>query len=535
VDTKAEAAGAPASSWSPLAVPAFRMVWTATLLANVGAWMASVGTAWQMTVLDPSPIMVSLVGAATALPSFLFALPAGALADIVDRRKLLIIAQVFMLAVMLVLCLLTVTKLITPITLLLLIFVLEMGSAFETPAFLAVLPELVPKRQLAPALALNGLGINISRVIGPAVGGLVISALGVSAAFAIDAAAFLAVIFAYASWRAPQHESHLPAERLTAAMRSGWRFARESPALKATLVRAGLFFLFASSYWALLPLIARDQLAGGVNAYGILFGCVGAGAVAGALVLPYVRARVSPDRLVLGGGLVTAAATAALAVAHTMIVAVPIMLVTGAAWLAVMSSIMVAAQVALPGWVKARGLALAQMVLNGALMLGSVTWGVVADRLGIPWALALSGAGLALASAVTLRWSLPGDDSLDLSPSLHWPAPVVAMPLPGDRGPVMVTVEYIVEPENRAAFAEALAANAHVRRRDGAIYWHHFIDTADPRRHVEVFVVESWLEHMRQHERVTRSDVAVEAEVRRFHVGPDLPRVSHFVSATAPG
>jgi MFS family permease len=309
------------------------MVWTATLLANVGAWMASVGTAWLMTVLDPSPIMVSLVGAATALPSFLFALPAGALADIVDRRKLLIIAQVFMLVVMLVLCLLTVAKLITPITLLLLIFVLETGSAFETPAFLAVLPELVPKRQLAPALALNGLGINISRVIGPAVGGLVISALGVSAAFAIDAAAFLAVIFAYASWRSPQHESHLPAERLTAAMRSGWRFARESPALKATLVRAGLFFLFASSYWALLPLIARDQLAGGVNAYGILFGCVGAGAVAGALVLPYVRARVSPDRLVLGGGLVTAAATAALALAQTMIVAVPIVLVTGAAWL----------------------------------------------------------------------------------------------------------------------------------------------------------------------------------------------------------
>src|SRR5215470_17518299 len=187
-DTKPESTDAPVSSWSPLAVPAFRMVWTATLLANVGAWMASVGTAWLMTVLDPSPIMVSMVGAATALPMFLFALPAGALADIVDRRKLLIVAQVFMLTVMLVLCLLTVTMLITPIALLVLIFVLETGSAFETPAFLAVLPELVPKRQLAPALALNGLGINISRVLGPAVGGLVISAFGVSAAFAIDAA-----------------------------------------------------------------------------------------------------------------------------------------------------------------------------------------------------------------------------------------------------------------------------------------------------------------------------------------------------------
>ena len=368
-------ASAPPSSWSPLAVPAFRTVWTATLVANVGAWMASVGTAWLMTTLDPSPIWVSLVGAATALPMFLFALPAGALADIVDRRKLLIIAQIFMLAVMVVLCVLTVMGAITPITLLILIFVLEAGSAFETPAFLAVLPELVPKNELGPALALNGLGINISRVIGPALGGLVIGAVGVSATFFINAMTFFAVIFAYASWRPPAHKSHLPAERFTAAIRSGWRFTREAPALKATLVHAGTFFLFASSYWALLPLIARDQLGGGAHVYGVLFGCIGAGAVAGALVLPAIRGRISPDWFVLGGGLVTAAATATLAVTQSLALAVPIMLIIGAAWLAVMSSLMVAAQVALPAWVKARGLAVTQMVFNGGLMFGSVLWG----------------------------------------------------------------------------------------------------------------------------------------------------------------
>jgi MFS family permease len=243
-------ASAPPSAWSPLAVPAFRTVWTATLVANIGAWMASVGTAWLMTTLDPSPIWVSLVGAATALPMFLFALPAGALADIVDRRKLLIIAQIFMLVVMIVLCVLTVMGAISPITLLILIFVLETGSAFETPAFLAVLPELVPKNELGPALALNGLGINISRVIGPALGGLVIGAVGVSATFLINAVTFFAVIFAYVSWRPAAHTSHLPAERFTAAIRSGWRFTREAPALKSTLVHAGTFFLFASSYWA---------------------------------------------------------------------------------------------------------------------------------------------------------------------------------------------------------------------------------------------------------------------------------------------
>ena len=501
-------AGPPPSAWSPLAVPAFRTVWTATLVANIGAWVASVGTGWLMTTLDPSPIWVSLVGAATALPMFLFALPAGALADIVDRRKLLIVAQIFMLAVMVVLCALTVMGAVTPITLLILIFVLEAGSAFETPAFLAVLPQLVPKNELGPALALNGLGINISRVIGPALGGLVIGLAGVGATFLINALTFFAVIFAYASWRPPAHTSHLPAERFTAAIRSGWRFTREAPALKATLVHAGTFFLFASAYWALLPLIARDQLRGGAHVYGMLFGAIGAGAVAGALVLPAIRGRLSPDRLVLGGGLVTAAATAALAATHTLALAMPIMLVIGAAWLAVMSSLMVAAQVALPEWVKARGLAVTQMVFNGGLMFGSVLWGVVADQWGIPWALVLSAGGLAAASVATLRWRLPGDDSLDLRPSRHWPAPVVKETLPGDRGPVLVTVEYTVASEDRGAFAAALAANAHVRRRDGAIYWHHFIDTADPRRHLEVFVVESWLEHMRQHERVTRADLA---------------------------
>src|SRR5258707_402942 len=197
-DTKPHETSAAAAAWSPLAVPAFRIVWIAVLISNIGGWMASVATAWLMTSLDPSPLMVSLVSAATSLPLFLFALPAGALADIVDRRKLLIIAQFFMLGFVIVLLGLTMTGLITPWTLLILIFLIEMGTAFETPAFLAVLPELVPKAQLPPALALNGVGINISRIVGPAVGGIVVGAAGVAVALAINAATFAAVVFAYA-------------------------------------------------------------------------------------------------------------------------------------------------------------------------------------------------------------------------------------------------------------------------------------------------------------------------------------------------
>ena len=313
-----------AAAWSPLAVPAFRTVWVAVLITNIGGWMASVATAWLMTSLDPSPLMVSLVSAATSLPLFLFALPAGALADIVDRRKLLILAQFFMLALSIVLLLLTITGLITPWSLLILIFLIETGTAFETPAFLAVLPGLVPRQQLQPALALNGVGINISRIVGPALGGLVVSAIGVVSALAINAVTFAAVIFAYARLPPTQPETCLPAERFLTAIRTGLRFTRESAELKATLVRSAAFFLFASAYLALLPLIARNQLAAGASGFGILFACHGAGAVLGALLLPYVRERTTSDQLVLGGGLAAAAMTAMLAVTSHLAIAIPI-------------------------------------------------------------------------------------------------------------------------------------------------------------------------------------------------------------------
>jgi MFS family permease len=519
-----------AAAWSPLAVPVFRMVWVAVLITNIGGWMASVATAWLMTSLDLSPLMVSLVSAATSLPLFLFALPAGALADIVDRRKLLILAQFFMLALSIVLLLLTITGLITPWSVLVLIFLIETGTAFETPAFLAVLPGLVPRQQLQPALALNGVGINISRIVGPALGGLVVSAVGLVSALAINAITFAAVICAYARLPPTRPETCLPAERFFTAIRTGLRFTRESTELKATLVRSAAFFLFASAYLALLPLIARNQLTAGASGFGILFACHGAGAVLGALFLPYVRERVTPDRLVLGGGLVAAAMTAALAMTSHIAIALPIVLITGAGSLAIMSTLMLSAQVALPSWVKARGLAVVQMVLSGAITLGSLLWGALADRIGIPGTLMVAAGGLAAASILTVRWQLPAQETVDDRPSLHWPEPVVAGPIPDNRGPVMVTMEYRIDPARSATFAEVLERLGRVRRRDGALFWEHFADAADPARHIEVFISESWLEHLRQHERVIVADRALEEELRTFQIGEQGPVVTHLVS-----
>jgi MFS family permease len=532
-ETDPQSAATVATAWSPLKVPVFRTVWSAVLITNIGGWMASVATAWLMTSLDSSPLMVSLVAAATNLPLFLFALPAGALADIIDRRKLLILAQLFMLVLTIALLALTLSGLISPFMLLALIFLIEAGTAFETPAYLALLPGLVPRSQLQPAMALNGVGINISRIVGPALGGLVVGAIGVAAGLAINALSFAAVIFAYARLPPTPRETCLPAERFVTAMRTGLRFTRESGELKATLVRACAFFLFASAYLALLPLIARNQLGAGAAGFGILFGCHGAGAVLGAFLLPYLRTRHSSNELVLGGGLLSALMTAVLALATDIAIALPIVLVIGVGSLVILSTLMLSAQLALPDWVKARGLAVVQMVFSGAASIGSLAWGTVADRLGIPWTLVLAAGGLAAASVLTVRWRL-AQDTVDRTPSQHWADPVVAGDIPRDRGPVMVTVEYRIHPDRSAAFAKALERLGHVRRRDGALFWEHFIDTADPTRHIETFIAENWIEHLRQHERVTLADQALEQEVRVFQVGDKAPIVTHLIAARTP-
>ena len=518
-----------ATPWSPLTVPAFRTVWIAVLITNIGGWIASVATAWLMTSLDPSPLMVSLVSVATNVPLFLFALPAGALADIVDRRKLLILAQVFMLALTVLLLALTVSGAVSPLTLLVLIFLIETGTAFETPAYLAVLPGLVPRHQLQPALALNGVGINISRIVGPALGGLIIGSLGVASALLINALSFASVILAYARLPQTPAETCLPAERFISAMRTGLRFARESTELKATLVRASAFLLFASAYLALLPLIGRDQLGAGAWGFGMLFGSHGAGAVLGALLLPHVRSRLGSNQLILGGGFLVGIMTVLLAITTHISVAVPIVLVIGVGSLVIMSTLMLSAQLALPEWVKARGLAVTQMAFSGAISIGSLAWGAVADQLGIPWTLVIAAGGLATASLLTHRWRL-SQDNVDRTPSQHWPDPVVAGDISGDRGPVMVMVEYRVAPARSAAFTEALERLGQTRRRDGALFWEHFTDAADPMRHIETFIAENWIEHLRQHERITLADRALEEELRAFQVG-EGPVVTHLVSA----
>lgn len=524
----------PVSAWAPLRRPLFRSLWIATVVSNTGTWMHDVGAGWLMTTLAPTPLMVALVQAATTLPIVLLALPAGALADIVDRRRYLIFTQVWRMTAAVLLGVLTLAGITTAWSLLALTFVLGIGAALMMPAWAATIPELVPRSELQSAIVLNSMSINVSRAIGPALAGLIIAATGPSAVFLLNAVTFLGVIGVLLRWQPQPRETGLPAERFFGALRAGMRYTLHAPALQAVLIRAGAFFLFASASWALLPLIVRQELDGGPGTYGLLVACIGAGAVMGALVLPRLRARLSRDVLVAGATILYAGAILALAYVREIYVLCIAMLASGAAWLTVLSSLQVAAQTALPAWVRARGLAVYMMVFMGGMAGGSVLWGQIAEITGIPLALTAAAACALLGIAATWMFPIGVHDDIDLAPSMHWPAPLVAAEPQADRGPVMVTIEYRIDPMRLEEFTRVMREVRRMRRRGGAFYWGLFTDAADPGRVVECFMDESWLEHLRHHKRVTVADRATEQRARAFHLGEQPPIVSHLLANPLP-
>jgi len=538
----AKAAGTPAApaaaappAWGALRYPTFRSLWIATLVSNTGGWMYSAASGWLMTSLNPSPLMVSLVQVATSLPLFLFALPAGALADMLDKRRLILVLEILTTLFSAVFALLLTLHAVGPALLLLLTFLVGTLGALETPAWQAIVPQLVPQPALSSAIAINSLGVNISRVIGPAITGVIIAGLGIAAPFWLDAFSNAGVIGVIYRWRPPPRATlrTLPAESLTGATRAGLRYARYNGPLRATLARAVGFFLFASAYWALLPLVARSQLQGGPALYGTLLAAIGAGAVGGALFLPRMQARLGADGVVVLGEAGTAAALVLFGLAHQPWVAVLACLLAGVSWIAVLAVLNVSAQTVLPDWVRGRGLAVYVTVFFGALTIGSALWGFAAERLGLPAAHFLAGGGAFIALWVTRRWPLQSGPAADLTPSMHWPEPVLAAGVDQDAGPVLVTIEYHVAAENREAFLAALVPLCHERRRDGAYDWNVFEDTTHPERMIETFLTDSWLDHLRQHQRVTRADRAAEERVQRLAREP--PRVTHYIAARPRG
>ena len=519
------------SAWSPLYQPLFRALWIAAVASNIGTWMQNVGAAWLMTSLAPSPTMVALVQAATSLPVFLVALPAGAIADLVDRRRLLLLTQGWMLLAAGGLGALTLMGATTPWLLLTLTFALGLGAAMNAPAWQAIIPELITGSEVRAAVTLNGVGYNLARAVGPALGGLTVGALGSGAVFILNALSFLGVMVVLYGWKRPVGELALPAEDAFGAMRSGIRYIRYAPALRAVLSRTAVFIFGGSALWALLPLVARQELALNATGYGVLLGCLGAGAVIGAALLPQIQRRLSTDLFLAGATLLFAFATAMPAYVRSFSLVSAAMVAGGMAWITIMSTFNVGAQVTVPSWVRARALAVYGLMFQGGTAIGSTLWGIVADHVGLPMALVSAAATLILSLAAMGRYRLKLEDEIDLTPSPHWPEPVLSMNPSPDSGPVLVTIEYAIDPARAREFVSAMQGVRSLRLRDGAYRWGLFNDPAQPARYVETFVVASWAEHLRQHERVTVADRETEDVARAFHVAATPPVVSHLISA----
>ncbi|GAA6618643.1 MFS transporter [Scytonema sp. NUACC26] len=519
--------------WTPLRQPIFRALWIASAVSSIGTWMHDVGAAWLMTTLAPnSPLLVALMQAAGSLPFFLLALPAGAIADVVDRRKMLLWTQSWMLAAATLLGVLTVAKLTNPWILLLLTFALSIGSAMNMPVWQAVTPELVPKEELPQAVTLSGIVVNLSRSIGPALAGIVIAAAGTGFVFLLNAVSFVGVILVISQWQRTPQKSGLPTERFVGAMQAGIRYIRYAPVFQAVLFRTVAYIFFASALFALLPLLGRQELKLDALGYGTILGFWGIGGLAGAFLLPKLRQQFAVDRLVAGSSILMGGMMLAIAFFRSVPLVCAVMLLVGIASLSVMVSLNVSAQTAVPSWVRARALSVQLLVFQGCMVLGSLLWGTLAQYVGTPNSLAIAAVGLILFVALSVRFRLHCADKLNLQASLHWDEPTHAFePCPND-GPVLISIEYCIEPANAEEFVKAVQALRQIRLRDGAIQWGLYQDLSEPTRFVETSIVESWAEHKRQFERVTMQDRAIEERVRAFHVGEAPPKITQMLYAS---
>ncbi len=526
-------AGPAASRWGVFGNVAFTVILVASSVSSIGIAMFDTATSWLMTSLNPNPLMVSAVQVATMAPMFLLTIPAGALADVVDPRRLLIAAQVGVVAVGAVFAGTVAIGWASSPALLATSFLLGAAGALAAPAWQIITPMLVPRSELDDAIAVSSASYNVSRAVGPALGGVAITAVSLKLPFWIYVATSVVVLAALIWWRPPRRAPEtLPAERMRAVVAAGLRYARNNRDLDATLIRAIAFFPFASAYWALMPLIARDRLHEGAELYGLLMGVVGAGSIVGSLGMDTLKARLGPDLSAAAGAVGTALALALFAAARRPEIAIFASFIAGASWIVAMTTMFVSAQVALPDWVRGRGLAIFLTAYFGAMTVGSALWGEVASRSGIAFALNAAAVGTALGLALTHRWKLETGAALDLAPSMHWRAPAFVETLKDDVGPILALIEYRIDPQDAREFFALMREIGRERMRDGAYAWNLFHDPNDPGRSIETWLVHSLLELKYRAERETRADELVEQRARDFLKAPAA--ANYYVAAAHP-
>ena len=497
--------------------------------------MSDTAAVWTMTTLTASPTMVSLVQTMGSLPLFLLALPAGALADLVDRRRLILAAQSGALLTALSMAVLAWFGHLNTALLLLAIFQLGVAAAFTMPAWQALIPEIVGKEELSRAIALGGVGYNIARALGPIAGGLLVAALGPGPVFALNAVSVIAVIAAISSGKSMAAPRSAQREQMLGAMAAAIRYVRHAPAMQAVLWRGGVHVFAAVAPVVLLPIIVHGRGWSGSD-FGMLMGCYGSGAIAMALLaLPKLRARFSFDQVLVGASLIAAGAAATVALVPGRIGMGFILAVMGACWMSGLNTFSVASQSAFPNWVRARSSAIYLVVIQGSFAIGALLWGRTASHFGAPIALAVAATCLLLSALLSRFLPISHVAQLDLSPSGHWAGHALTHePAPED-GPVLVTIEYHIDPADAAAFRTAMFHLRETRLRDGAFRCSLFVDLVDPTLYRETFLVGSWAEHLRQHQRTTVEDQRLEQAVLAFHRGSEPPPVRHLLMTNLRG
>jgi MFS family permease len=517
----------PLSAWHPLRIPLFRNLLIADLASDIGTFMQTVGAAWLMTTLTSSTTYIALIQTASALPFFLLALPAGSIGDIFDRRRLILCTEIYMFLVAVALAAVTFSGRMTPWLLLLLTLALSLGDAVESPTWRAIFPELVKKEDLQPALALNGIEFNLARATGPGLAGLIVAAAGVVAAFVLNAISFLGVILVIFRWKRPARKSKLPAETLGAASMAAIRYVRYSPGLRTLMARCGFVIFFASSFWALLPTVAKDLSKSPVG-YGVLLGFFGAGAVLGAVALQSATRIVSTEVVISVATAVYGVILICTGALHHLAILCGLLLFGGAAWTVFLSTFNTMVQNLAPEWVRARVLAAYLFVFQGSVALGSTIWGLAAEHTSARLALMISGVGIGATILLQFPLRLP-NTAVDLSSWNHWAKPGMFERQDPDVGPVLVTVRYVIDPAKSAEFLRAMYRYQRVRRRDGATRWGIFYDVQAAHVYLETFLVDSWAEHERQHDRFTVADRGLEERVLSFAL--ETPSVRHYIHA----
>jgi MFS family permease len=519
----------PAPAPSPLSIPIFRAVWIAAMASNFGGLIQSVGASWTMASLAGSPQLVALVQASTTLPIMLLSLLAGAVADNLDRRKVMLAAQVFMLLVSALLSVFAWQGMLTPVMLLGFTFLIGCGTAFNGPAWQASVGEMVPRPALAGAVALNSMGFNIARSVGPAVGGAIVAAAGAAAAFAVNAVSYVGLIAVLARWHPLRAPRTLPAEPLLQAMGSGVRYVAMSPNLRRVLLRALVFGLAAAAVPALMPLVARDLMHGGPLTYGALLGAFGLGAVGGAFASGRLRTRLSSESIVRVASLALAIGAGVAGLSRSLPLTLPALFVAGGGWVLALSTFNVTVQLATPRWVVARALSLYQMAAFGGMAAGSWMFGVLAEDHGVAEALLVAAGVQAIGVLLGLVLPLAEPETLDLDALGRWHEPVTDVPVEPRSGPIVVTIEYSIDEADILAFLAAMNERGRIRRRDGAHNWTLLRDLGDHRLWIERYHVATWLDYVRHNERRTRADAAPFDAIRSLHRGPEAPRVHRMI------